>query len=333
MILPEKMIAIRLAGTGGPDVLEPQSMSLPSPAAGQVLIKVVAAGVNRPDIAQREGRYPVPADASPIPGLEISGHVAAIGEGTVGFTIGDPVCALVHGGGYAEYTVADAGTTLPVPQNLSVENAAALPEVAFTVELNMVQRAGLVSGETVLIHGGSSGIGAHAIERAKAEGCKVIVTAGTHAKCDWCISLGADHAINYRHDDFVEETLSYTNGRGTDVVIDMVGGPYVNRNLKAMASDGRCAVISLQAGREATADFNEILRRRLTIIGSTLRPLPPLRKAALARDVFEHVWPLVAQGVLSPKIRRRFKFDQAADAHRAMEAPDHMGKIILVTGA
>ncbi len=333
MTLPSDIRVIGLASSGGPEVLRVERAPCPKPGPGQVLIKVVAAGINRPDIAQREGRYPVPADASPIPGLEVAGYVAALGDGASRFAIGDPVCALVHGGGYAEFAVADEGTTLPAPAGLPLEDAAALPEVAFTVELNMVQRAALQPGEAVLIHGGSSGIGSHAIERAKAIGATVIVTAGSDEKCDWCRDLGADVAINYRTTDFVQATLDATDGRGADVVLDMVGGSYVDRNLKAMANDGRCAIISLQAGREITADFNELLRRRLTLVGATLRPLPPARKAKLARDVERDVWPLIAAGKLRPRVKARFPLEKVADAHRTMEGPGHMGKIILTTGA
>jgi putative PIG3 family NAD(P)H quinone oxidoreductase len=331
--LPDTMRGVTLTGPGGPEVLRAADMAVPVPGSGQVLIRVAAAGVNRGDIAQREGRYPVPADASPLPGLEVAGWVVALGPEAEGFSIGDPVCALVHGGGYADYVVADLGTVMAVPEGLSMAEAAALPEVALTVEFNMVQRAGLQRGETVLIHGGSSGIGSHAIERAKALGAEVFVTVGSEDKARWCRDLGADLAINYREQDFEAEIARVTDGAGVGVILDMVGGPYVARNLRSLAADGRCAVISLQGGREITADLEPLLRRRLSLVGSTLRPLPPARKAALAWDVQAQVWPLIASGAIRPRVRQTFGLEQVADAHRAMEGPGHMGKIVLLTGA
>ena len=324
------MRAITLDGAGGPDVLRPSDLPCPDPGPGQVLIAVAAAGVNRPDIAQREGRYPVPADASPVPGLEVAGEVAALGPGVEGVTLGTPVCALVHGGGYADYALTEAKMLMPVPTGLSLTEAAALPEVALTVEFNMIQRARLISGDTVLIHGGSSGIGSHAIERAVAQGAQVIVTAGSEDKCAWCRDLGAAHAINYHNTDIVAATRDITDGQGVDVILDMVGGPYVDRNLQALADDGRCAVISLQAGKRIEADLNPLLRRRLTLTGSTLRPLPLARKKALARDVVRDVWPLIQSGTIRPRITGAFPLENAADAHRQMEGAGHMGKIVLV---
>lgn len=327
--LPKTIRAVTLTGAGGPEVLRLSELPCPRPGPGQVLIAVRAAGVNRPDIAQREGRYPVPPDASPVPGLEVVGHIAALGDGVDGLAVGQQVCALVHGGGYASHALADAGTVMPVPDGISLEQAAALPEVALTVEFNMMQRAALRGGETVLIHGGSSGIGSHAIERAKAQGATVIVTAGNAAKCAYCRDLGADLAINYHEQDFVAETLSFTSGRGADVVLDMVGGDYVSRNLQALAADGRYALISLQGGRHIAADLEPLLRRRLSLIGSTLRPLPPARKAALAADVIQQVWPLVAGGQIRPRSFQSFPLEQVAQAHALMDSGQHMGKIVL----
>ncbi|MCC0076540.1 MAG: NAD(P)H-quinone oxidoreductase [Rhodobacter sp.] len=332
-MIPAEMRAVGLNGAGGPEVLVPVTLPVPHPGAGQVLIRVQAAGVNRPDIAQREGRYPVPADASPIPGLEVAGRIAVLGDGVSDWAVGDAVCALVHGGGYADYAVADAGTVLPVPEGLDMAMAAALPEVVLTVEVNMIQRAGLTSGETVLIHGGSSGIGSHAIERALAQGATPIVTVGTEAKADWCRALGAALAINYRTQDFEAEVRAFTQGRGVDVVLDMVGGPYVARNLRSLALDGRYALISLQGGRDVQASFEPVLRNRLTITGSTLRPLPPARKAVLTTEVRRTVWPMIAAGAIRPRLSHRFPLEQAADAHRAMESPDHRGKIVLDVAA
>lgn len=330
MALPENMRAVALKGHGGPEVLAVERQPLPTPGPGQVLIQVAAAGVNRPDIAQREGRYPVPADASPIPGLEVAGEVVALGDGVTDLSLGDAVCALVHGGGYAEFAVADCGTTMRVPAGLDLVTAATLPEVALTVEINMIQRAGLSAGESVLIHGGSSGIGTHAIQRARTAGAsEIFVTVGSAAKADWCLSQGATQAINYREEDFAARVAEVTEGRGVDVILDMVGGSYVSRNLASLAADGRCAVISLQAGREVTADLEPLLRRRLTMTGSTLRPLPPARKAQLAADVVRDVWPLIEGGAIKPAVTQRFDLDAVQDAHRAMEGPDHRGKIVL----
>lgn len=330
MILPATMRAVVLTGHGGPEVLTLREIPVPLPGPGQVLIRVAAAGVNRPDIAQRLGRYPVPADASPIPGLEVAGHVVALAKDVQGFAVGDAVCALVHGGGYAEYALADVGTTLPVPATLSLAEAAALPEVALTVEYNLFQRAKLKRGETVLIHGGSSGIGSHAIERCVAHGAHVIVTVGSDEKAEWCLWLGAEHAINYRTRDFSKITLELTRGRGVDVALDMVGGDYIARNLRCLADDGRCAVISLQGGREAKVDFEPLLRRRLVLTGSTLRPLPRPRKAALAATVRRKVWPLVDSGHVRPRVTGQFALDDVAQAHAALEAADHTGKTVLV---
>ena len=322
------MRAIRCPVPGGPEALELQTVPIPRPGRGQVLIRVHAAGVNRPDISQRRGTYPVPADADPTLGLEIAGTIEAVGE-DVPLDITMRVCSLVHGGGYADFAIAEADQIIPLPDEIGFVTGAALPEVAMTVEYNLIERAALKAGEWVLIHGGSSGIGSHAIQRAKTVGASVIVTAGSATKCDYCRSLGAAVAINYRETDFVDAVLAATGGQGADVVLDMVGGSYVDRNLKAMAVDGRCAIISLQAGRQISADFELLLRRRLTLVGSTLRPLPKSEKSRIATNVARTVLPLVAQGIIRPHINQTFPLERATDAHIWMESDFNMGKIVL----
>ncbi len=322
------MRAIRCPVPGGPEALELQTVPIPRPGRGQVLIRVHAAGVNRPDISQRRGTYPVPADADPTLGLEIAGTIEAVGE-DVPLDITMRVCSLVHGGGYADFAIAEADQIIPLPDEIGFVTGAALPEVAMTVEYNLIERAALKAGEWVLIHGGSSGIGSHAIQRAKTVGASVIVTAGSATKCDYCRSLGAAVAINYRETDFVDAVLAATGGQGADVVLDMVGGSYVDRNLKAMAVDGRCAIISLQAGRQISADFEPLLRRRLTLVGSTLRPLPKSEKSRIATNVARTVLPLVAQGIIRPHINQTFPLERATDAHIWMESDFNMGKIVL----
>jgi len=329
MSLPKTIRAVTQNGAGGTEVLELSTLPCPTPQAGQVLIEVAAAGVNRPDIAQRLGKYPVPADANPVLGLEVAGTIIAIGSDVDDYKIGQQVCALVHGGGYATHAIADVGCLLPHPVPLSSEQAAALPEVAMTVEFNMMMRANLAAGEWVLIHGGSSGIGSHAIERAKAAGAKVIVTAGSDEKCAYCLELGADVAINYKTQDFVAEVASATNGTGVDVVLDMVAGSYVARNLECMNADGRYALISMQGGKDVQTSFELVLRRRLSIMGSTMRPLPAHRKAEIAAKVRKDVLPLIAKGLISPHIFARFPLDQVAEAHTTLEAGKHLGKIVL----
>ncbi len=326
------MKAVFIREPGDPDVLELRDAPTPVPADGQILIGVKAAGINRPDIAQRRGTYPVPADASPIPGLEVAGVVVGTGGNTDGFKEGDAVFALTHGGGYATHCVVDAAHAFRLPANLSFVEAAALPEVAFTIEFNLFMRASLASSETVLIHGGSSGIGAHATARAKCAGATVITTAGDSRKCEFSRAQGADHALNYRETDWVEEILKLTNGRGVDVVLDMVGGDYVDRNIRCLADDGRYALISLQGGKRTSIDLESILRRRLSLIGSTLRPLSHARKARIADRIRDNVLPLIAEGKLSPPIYRTFPITAVHEAHRLMESGDHLGKIVIEVG-
>lgn len=324
------MRAVAIREPGGPEVLEPVEAEMPIIGPGEILVAVRAAGVNRPDIAQRLGRYPVPADASPLPGLEIAGTVAALGEGVSGFDMGEAVMSLTHGGGYANYCAVDARHALKMPDRLGFAEAAALPEVSYTVEFNMIMRAGLSGGETVLIHGGSSGIGSYAIARARTLGAVPIVTAGSDEKCAYCLAQGAQHAINYRTTDWQQQVMAQTGGRGVNVILDMVAGDYTNRNLDCLADDGRYALIALQGGREVTVDLNSVLRRRLTLTGSTLRPLPPHRKALIADRLRDSVLPLMAKGRLRPHIHATFPLEQAAAAHRMMEEGAHMGKIVLL---
>lgn len=324
------MRAVRISKPGGPDVLEPFEAEMPVVRAGEILVAVRAAGVNRPDVAQRLGRYPVPADANPLPGLEIAGTVAAKGKGVTQFEIGEPVMSLTHGGGYAAFCTVDVRHALKIPHALGFTQAAALPEVAYTVEFNMVMRGNLVAGETVLIHGGSSGIGSHAIARARSLGAIPIVTAGSDEKCAYCLTQGAEHAINYRTSDWEKCVMHLTNGAGVDVVLDMVAGEYTNRNFNCLADDGRYALISLQGGSDVNVSLNAVLRRRLTLSGSTLRPLPSLRKALIADKLRVDVLPLLAKGKLMPHIHATFPLEQAADAHRMMEDGAHTGKIVLL---
>ena len=324
------MKAIQIREPGGPEVLVPTEVEKPVAGAGQILVAVRAAGVNRPDVAQRLGKYPVPADANPLPGLEIAGTVAAIGAGVSGFELGDAVMSLTHGGGYAAYCVADARHVLKIPEGISYAEAAALPEVAYTVEFNMIMRAGLAKGETVLIHGGSSGIGSHAIARARSMGAVPIVTAGSDEKCAYCRDHGAEHAINYKTTDWEAQVMQLTGGKGVDVIVDMVAGDYTNRNFNCLADDGCYALISLQGGREVNVNLNAVLRRRLTLTGSTLRPLPPARKALIADKLRADVLPLLSKGELRPHIHATFPLAEAAEAHRMMEAGTHLGKIVLL---
>lgn len=323
-----RVIAIRKPG--GPEVLQPQMHPVPAIGAGELLIKVRAAGINRPDVSQRLGRYPVPADANPIPGLEVAGVVLAVNDGERRFNVGDRVMALTHGGGYATHCVVDASQTLRIPDMLDFASAAALPEVAFTVEFNLIERAGLKSGETVLIHGGSSGIGSHAIQRAKAAGAKVLVTVGADEKARFCLELGADQAFNYKRDDWPALIMEKTQAAGVDVVLDMVAGDYLQKNLEILSVDGRYALISLQGGRQTSIDLEPVLRRRLTLVGSTLRPLSKHRKAEIAARVERNVLPLVAEGRIAPHICKTFPLDEAADAHRLLESGQHLGKIVLL---
>ena len=331
--IPESMTVIEIAGPGGPDVLRPVQRPVLQPAAGEVLIRVGGAGVNRPDVMQRLGKYPPPRGASEIPGLEISGHVVALhpGDPSGRWRVGDHVCALVAGGGYAEYCVAPAGQCLPVPAGMDTVTAAAIPETFFTVWSNLFERGGLRRGERVLVHGGTSGIGTTAIQLAHASGAIVFVTAGSGDKCAACVRLGADVAINYRSQDFVDVVRTATEGAGVDVILDIVGGDYVGRNLRCLAMNGRLLQIGLMAGVRAEIDLTAVLHRRLTITGSTLRARSVEEKSALAREVEAHVWPWLTDGRVAPVIDRTFPLTRAAEAHRRLESGDHIGKIVLTT--
>ncbi len=323
------MTAIEIREPGPPQVLRAVRRPLPQPKAGEVLIRVAAAGVNRPDVLQRKGLYPAPPGASDIPGLEVAGVVVAVGEGVTDPALGARVCALLAGGGYAEYTTAPAVQCLPAPTQLALEEAAALPETFFTVWFNVFERARLRSGETLLVHGGSSGIGTSAILLGKAFGARLIVTAGTAAKCAACRELGADHAINYHEQDFVEATLRATDGRGADVILDMVGGDYVARNIAAAATNARIAVIAHQGGAKAEIDLRPLMVKRLQISASTLRAQSVESKGRLAAALRQHVWPLFATKRLKPLIHARFPLADAAAAHKLMESGAHIGKIVL----
>ena len=330
--LPETMTAIEIREPGGPEVLGPASRPLPQPGAGEVLIKVAAAGVNRPDCLQRQGSYPPPKGASDIPGLEIAGEVVALGDGVTDLKVGDRVCALVTGGGYAEYCAAPAVQCLPVPKGYSMAQAAALPETFFTVWVNVFQRSGLKSGESFLVHGGTSGIGTTAIQLAKAFGCTVFATAGSAEKVKACKDLGADHAINYKTEDFVEVVKAATGGRGVDVILDMVGGDYIPRDIKVLAEDGRLSFIAFLGGPKAEVNFAAVMMKRLTITGSTLRARPVAVKAQLAAELKEKVWPLLDAGRVAPVMAAAFPLAEAAKAHALMESSDHIGKIVLTLG-
>ena len=326
------MRAIEITAPGGPEVLVPCERPTPEPRAGELLIAVQASGVNRPDVLQRKGRYPVPPGVSDLPGLEIAGTVvagAAADLAVAGLKIGDAVCALVAGGGYAEFCVAPAGQCLPVPQGLNMIEAASLPETFFTVWQNVFAIAGLKAGETLLVQGGSSGIGVTAIQLAKALGATVIVTAGSDDKCAACVALGADHAINYRTQDFVAEAKRLTGGKGVDVVLDMVAGDYVGREIECLADEGRLAIIATQGGNTSTIDSGLVLRKRLSITGSTLRPRSVAYKTVLAQQLRATAWPLIEAGKVKPVIHQVFPANQAAAAHALMESSTHVGKIVL----
>jgi NADPH:quinone reductase len=329
------MRAIEISAPGGPEVLRPCERPQPEPRPGELLIAVHASGVNRPDVLQRKGLYPMPPGVSDLPGLEIAGTVVAGAPedlAVAGLRIGDPVCALVAGGGYAEFCVAPAGQCLPLPKGLSMVEAASLPETFFTVWQNVFQIARLAAGETLLVQGGSSGIGVTAIQLAKAHGARVIVTAGSDDKVAACVALGADHGINYRTQDFAEETRRVTAGRGADVVLDMVAGDYVLRELQCMADDGRLAIIATQGGNSGAFDAGLVLRKRLTVTGSTLRPRSVAYKTAIARELRERVWPWLEAGRVRPMIHRVFQAAEptaAAEAHALMESSTHVGKIVL----
>jgi NADPH2:quinone reductase len=326
------MIAIEIKTPGGPDALVPVERPQPDPGAGELLIRVAAAGVNRPDVMQRRGLYPPPPGASDIPGLEVAGTVEALGPGVSDWNVGDRVCALLSGGGYAEYAVAPAPQCLPIPECLDIVAAAAVPETFFTVWTNVFERGRLKAREWILVHGGSSGIGTTAIQLAKALGSFVLATAGSEEKCAACERLGAVRAINYRQADFVVVARSLTGDRGVDLVLDMVGGDYVQRNIDLLATEGRLVQIAVLGGAKAQVNMVPILQRRLTITGSTLRPRSVAEKGAIAAALRQHVWPLLEAGVVRPVVHATFPFRQAADAHRVMESGEHIGKLVLVVG-
>ncbi len=329
------MNAIEISSYGAPEVLRLGVRPMPVPAVGELRIRVSASGVNRPDVLQRTGNYPVPPGASDIPGLEVAGVIEQ-GDAEelrrAGFKLGDRVCALVSGGGYAEFCVAPIAQTLPVPKGLSDLEAASLPETFFTVWSNVFDRARLQAGETLLIQGGSSGIGVTAIQMAKALGAQVIVTAGSDEKCSACLALGADHAINYKTHDFQEEVQRLTAGQGVNVILDMVAGSYLPREIECLSEDGRLVIIAVQGGTKCEINAGLVLRRRLTITGSTLRPRPVAFKAAIAQACLKNVWPLIESGLIKPVIFKTFEAQDAAKAHALMESNLHVGKIVLTWG-
>jgi NADPH2:quinone reductase len=330
------MRVVEIREFGAPEVLIPTTRpdpALPSAGSGEILIKVLAAGINRPDVLQRKGHYPVPAGASDIPGLEVAGEIIggdlAHSDNQFGLKVGDKVCALVQGGGYAELCLAPIAQCLPYPTGFTDLEAAALPETFFTVWSNVFMRGELAPGETLLVQGGSSGIGVTAILIAKALGHRVFVTAGTDEKCAACIKLGADLAINYKTHDFVEEIKKATDGKGVNVILDMVTGTYLQREIDCLADDGRIVIIAIMGGSKSEVNTGQILRRRLTITGSTLRPRPVAFKREIAKQLFERVWPIMNQGALKPVIYKTYSLDQASEAQRLMESSEHVGKIVL----
>ncbi|MDI5936326.1 NAD(P)H-quinone oxidoreductase [Halomonas kalidii] len=327
--VPLDMRQIEIARHGGPEVLIDRRAPVPTPGPGEVLIAVEAAGINRPDVLQRLGKHPPPPGVTDVPGLEVAGKVVALGEQVHGVALGDDVCALLAGGGYTEYCVAPATQCLPVPRGYSMVEAAALPENYFTVWSNLFQRGNLKAGETLLVHGGTSGIGTTAIQLASYFGAKVIATAGSARKCDECVRLGADRAINYHREDFEQATLEWTAGRGVDMVLDIVGGPYTERNLRSLSVEGRLIQIAFLEGSQITADFRTLMARRLTWTGSTLRPQSLEAKSAIARDLRHKIWPLLEAGYVRPLIYTTFPITQAAQAHALMESGAHIGKIVL----
>lgn len=323
------MRCIEISKPGGPEVLVVAERSSPDPKPHEILVKVAAAGVNRPDLAQRAGKYPPPPDASPLPGLEIAGEVAACGAEAKMWKVGDRVCALAHGGGYAEYCVVPEVQALPVPKGLGMVEAASLPETYFTVWSNVFDRGRLAAGESLLVQGGSSGIGVSAIQMAAAMGNRVFATAGSDEKCAACVTLGAEKAINYRTQDFVAEVKAATGGKGVDVVLDMVGGDYVPREIDCLAPDGRLVFIAVLGGWKTEINITHVMLKRLTITGSTLRPRPVAFKGAIAASLRERIWPLIAAGRIKPVIYRTLPLAQAGEAHRLMESSQHIGKIVL----
>jgi NADPH:quinone reductase len=329
MSIPDRMTAIMIDGKGGPDVLKPADVAVPQPGAGQILVKVTAAGVNRPDIQQRIGAYPPPPGHSPLPGLEIAGEVAAVGPEVGRWKLGDCVAALVNGGGYAQYCIAEATVALPVPAGLGLVEAGALPETVFTVWNNVFERGGLKAGEWFMVHGGTSGIGVTAIQMAKAFGAKVIATVGSPEKAEACLKLGADVAVNYRGEDFVKAARAATGGHGVDVTLDMVGGDYTDRNIIAAAEDGRIVQIATLNGAESKINVARLMVKRVTLTGSTLRPRTREVKSGFAAAIEAKVWPLVADGRLTVVVDSTYPLAQAAEAHRRMESSQHIGKIVL----
>jgi putative PIG3 family NAD(P)H quinone oxidoreductase len=329
--LPAQMTVIGISKPGGPEVLLPETRAVPTPGPGEILVKVMAAGVNRPDVAQRSGSYPPPPGASDLPGLEIAGEVAAVGPGVTRHKRGDKVMSLVAGGGYAQYCIAQDAQAMTVPPSLSMIEAAAIPETLMTVWHNVFERGALKAGETLLIHGGSSGIGTMAIQLAKAFGANVIVTVGSKDKADACLKLGADRAVNYKTEDFVTETKDATDGAGANVILDMVGGDYIERNYDAAAVEGRVVQIAFLAGTpKASANFAKLMVKRLHHTGSTLRPRSNADKAAMVAAIEAKVMPLLREGRIKPLIDSTFPLEKAADAHRRMETSEHIGKIVLV---
>ncbi len=329
--IPRMMKAISITEAGGPAVLAEIDFPVPRPGPSEVLIRVAAAGVNRPDVLQRLGRYPVPPDASPLPGLEVAGDIVAVGSAVTRWKAGDQVMALTHGGGYAEYCVVYGGHCLPIPAGFSFIEAAAVPETFFTVWYNVFMRGRLRDGETFMVHGGSSGIGTTAIQLARAHGCRVLTTAGSDEKCGFCERLGADRAFNYRSEDWQAGVREATGGRGVDVLLDMVAGPYTQKNLESLARDGRCSIIAFLEGPRAELDLRVVLTNRLTITGSTLRPQTAAEKARIASEVEANVLPLLESGRVRPIIDETFSLDAAPAAHELMESSRHMGKIVLTT--
>lgn len=329
MAIPAMMRQVRFNGAGGPEVIGLETAPVPQPGAGQVLVEVAAAGVNRPDCLQRAGNYPPPPGATTIPGLEISGRIVALGDGVPQGAIGTEICALVSSGGYAEYALADYPLCLPVPKPLSLLEAAGIPENYYTVYDNMITRGRLARSESVLIHGGSSGIGSTAIQLAKSFGAMVYATAGSEEKCDFCRALGADAAINYRTHDFVQEVARLTGGRGVNVILDMVGGDYMQKNLASLAMEGRLVQIAFLQGSRANLDMTPLMVRRLTFTGSTLRARSVAQKRLVADALRENVWPLLESGAVKPVIHKVFPLDQAGAAHALMESSAHVGKIML----
>jgi NADPH2:quinone reductase len=323
------MRAVEITKPGGPEVLKLAERPVPVPKENEILVKVAAAGVNRPDVLQRSGNYPVPPDASDLPGLEVAGEVVALGGSAKRFHLGDKVCALVHGGGYAEYCVAPEVQALPVPKGLTLVQAASLPETFFTVWANVYDRARLAPGETLLVQGGTSGIGVTAIQMAAATGNRVFATAGSDEKCAACVRLGAEKAFNYRTQDWSGELLAATGGKGVNVILDMVGGDYVPRELKCLAEDGRLVFIAYLRGPKTELNIDAVMRKRLTISGSTLRPRPVEFKGHVARNLREKIWPLIESGRIKPEIYKTFPLEQASEAHRLMESSQHIGKLVL----